>query len=173
MAEKDALDLLMLRRSIRKYTPQTVSKSDIELILKAAMSGPSAVDARPWEFVVVSDAEQLARLRDALPFGKINAPLAIVVCSNLSIATHPAAQLYWEQDCSIAAQNILIEAASLGLGSVWTAIYPNDATVKNVREVSGLPESVTPLCALFIGHAAESVAPRTQYEEKRVHWQSY
>jgi nitroreductase len=173
MVENDALELLMRRRSIRKYTGQPVAKAELEQLLKAAMAAPTAANGKPWEFVVVTDPTVLAGLREVLPYGKMAAPAVIVVCCNLAIAENPVAAQYWQQDCSVDAENILTEATSLGLGSVWVGVYPFENNIKGVISVLKLPEGVTPLCALYLGHPAESFEPRSQYEEKRVHWQVY
>lgn len=79
-------ETLLNRRSIRKFTDEAVSDEQIDELLHAAMSGPSACNRRPWEFFVVTQAETLDKLRDASRFTKMNAPLAIVVCGNLSRA---------------------------------------------------------------------------------------
>ena len=79
-------EALQKRRSIRKYTEDAVSKEQIEELLHAAMSGPSACNRTPWDFYVVTDPEVLKKLREAAKFSKITAPAAIVVCGNLSKA---------------------------------------------------------------------------------------
>jgi nitroreductase len=166
------IDTILARRSIRTYTSQDLDVEKIDLLLQAAMAAPSAVNSRPWEFVVVTDKDLLWRLRTRLPFGRHNAPAAIVVCGNERIASNPAAKLFWVQDCSAAAENILIAAAGLGLGAVWVGLYPTPiaALVKNLLDIPG---HVNPLCVIYVGYAAESKPPRTQYDAQRIHWQHY
>ena len=55
-------EVLQKRRSIRKFTQEGVSKEDIELLLRAAMSGPSACNKTPWEFYVVTNPDMLDKL---------------------------------------------------------------------------------------------------------------
>jgi len=168
-----ALETIFHRRSIRKFTDQPVEPEELDLLLKAAMAAPSAMNCKPWEFVVVTDPEKLAQFRKRLIFGNRNAPAAIIVCGNPSISINPATRLFWVQDCSAASENILITAVSLGLGAVWVGIHPVTEFIRVVREITGLPKHVTPLGLLYVGHPAEEKPARTQFDEKRVHWQKY
>ena len=168
-----SLDPIFQRRSIRVYTEQPVEPEKLDLLLKAAMAAPSAMNCKPWEFVVITDPEKLAQFRKRLIFGNRNAPAAIVVCGNPSLSVNPAARLFWVQDCSLAGENILIAASGLGLGTVWVGVHPVAEFVRIVREIVGLPKHVTPLGLIFVGYTAEKKQPRTQYDQNRVHWQKY
>ena len=99
-------EALQKRRSIRKYTEDAVSKEQLDELLHAAMSGPSACNRTPWDFYVVTDPEVLKKLREAAKFSKITAPAAIVVCGNLSKALPMQYASYWIQDCSAATEKI-------------------------------------------------------------------
>jgi nitroreductase len=167
------LDSIFRRRSIRKYTNQPVKPEILELLLKAAMAAPTAMNCKPWEFVVITDPEILAQLRNQLIFGNRNAPAAILVCGNPSLSLNPAARLFWVQDCSLASENILIAATGLGLGTVWVGVHPVAEFVRVVREIAGLPKHITPLGLLFVGYPGEAKESRTQYDETRIHWQKY
>ena len=167
------LDAIFKRRSIRKYTDQPVESEKLDLLLQAAMAAPSAMNCKPLEFVVVTDPEKLAQFRKRLIFGNRNAPTAIVVCGNPGLSTNPAARLFWVQDCSAAAENILIAATGLGLGTVWIGVHPVADFVRVVRDIAGLPKHVTPLCVIYVGYPAEDKPARTQFDENRVYWQRY
>lgn len=161
-------EALLCRRSVRKFTEQAVSEEEISELLHAAMSGPSAVNARPWAFYAVTNPDALAGLRKSSKFTNMNAPLAIVVCGNKSHMLPLQLEEFWVQDCSAATENILLRAVDLGLGAVWCGIYPQKAAVKKVSEALSLPGSHIPLNILFIGHPAETPEPRDQYNEKNV-----
>ena len=79
---KDALTVIQERKSVRNYTGETVSKKDIEKILRAAMAAPAAVHLMPWKYVVVSERAMLKKLGDHLPHAKMlqQAGTGIVVC---------------------------------------------------------------------------------------------
>jgi nitroreductase len=167
------LEIIFHRRSIRKYTDQSVEPETLDLLLKAAMAAPSAMNCKPWEFVVVTDPEKLTQFRKRLLFGNRNAPAAIVVCGNPSRSTNPVARLFWVQDCSLAGENILIAAAGLGLGTNWIGVHPVAEFVRVVRNIIGLPKHVTPLGLIFVGYPAEKKPARTQYDASRVHIETY
>jgi nitroreductase len=171
--QNPTLETIFQRRSIRKYTNQLVEAEKIELLLKAAMASPTAMNCKPWEFVVVTDQEKLIQFRKRLIFGNRNAPAAIIVCGNPSLSVNPAARLFWEQDCSLAGENILIAAKALGLGTVWIGIHPVAEFIRVVREIISLPKHVKPLGLIYIGYPAEEKTTRTQYDAKRVHWDKY
>ena len=167
------LDTIFKRRSIRKYTGQPVEPEKLDLLLQAAMAAPTAMNCKPWEFIVVTDPERLAQFRSRLIFGNRNAPAAIVVCGSPGLSTNPTARLFWVQDCSAAAENILIAAAGLGLGTVWIGVHPVASFVKTVREIMSIPRKVIPLCIIYVGYPESDKPARTQYDESRVHWQEY
>ena len=161
------------RRSIRRFTEELVSPELVERLLMAGMAAPSASNRRPWEFVVIDDVELLDKLQHRLVLGRYRPPLAIVVCGNLKRAYPPPGRDFWMQDCSAAAQNILLAATGLGLGSVWIGIHPVGLFVRAVSQLLGLPRGIVPLGALYIGHPAETRPPRTQHDATRVHHNGY
>ena len=167
------LEHIRSRRSIRKYHETPLSKSEILPLLEAAMAAPSASNRKPWEFIVVTDPRLLARLRRGLVFGKHNAPAAIVVCGNMRRALPGPTKRFWVQDCSAATENILLAASGSGLGAVWVGVHPIGPFVTSVRRALSLPKHVAPLCVIYVGHPAEEKEPRSQYDERRVHWQEY
>ena len=167
-------DIIYARRSIRKYQEKPVEKEKIELLLKAGMAAPSAMNIKPWEFVVITNRETMDKIRSALMFGKFNAPMAIAVCGNTSFFKHPMAERFWVQDCSAATQNIMLSAVGLGLGTVWLGVHPIFVYKKRISEILLLPEHVTPLNVIYVGYPANGKKePRTQYDPKRVHWETY
>jgi nitroreductase len=161
--------VLLARRSVRSFTAEAVSDSDVDYLLHAAMSGPSAVNLRPWEFYVVKDPAKLAAL-NKVGYAKYPSPLMIVVAGNAHHFLPLGNEEYWEQDCSAATENILLAATDLSLGAVWCGVYPDKTRVKQVKEVLDLPENITPLNIIIIGHPQGEVpVPRDQYDEKKVH----
>ena len=163
-------DVLQSRRSIRKYTEEPVLKEEIDLLMHAAMSGPSACNKTPWEFYVVTDEAVLEKLRNASRYSKIYAPLAIVVCGSLSRALPSQLAPYWIQDCSAATVNILLAATDRGLGTVWCGIHPQKRAEERVREALGLTEKQIPLNIIYVGHPDQVQEPRDQYKETYIHY---
>ena len=169
----EIMDVILSRRSIRQYTAEALDEETLTLLLQAAMAAPTACNSQPWEFVVVTQKEVLEQIRAKLFFAGYNAPAAIVICGNVSIANNSAARDHWVQDCSAATENILIAAAGMGLGAVWIGIYPYPSKIKPLAEILRIPDHVVPLSMVYVGHPAEVKEPRTQYDERRVYWQTY
>ena len=90
------------------------------------MAAPSACNKQPWHFVVINDREILDQIPQFSPYASMvkQAPLAIVVCGCLDKTLEGIEQEFWIQDCSAATENILLMGHDLGLGGVWTALYP-------------------------------------------------
>ena len=82
----DIIGLLRARRSIRAFQPRPVEPELLRQLLVAAMAAPSACNSQPWEFVVVTQPEIMDRFREKLLSARYNAPAAIAVCGNPSIA---------------------------------------------------------------------------------------
>jgi nitroreductase len=171
----DIMEIIFARRSVRQYADRPLEPELIQCLLEAAMAAPTACNAQPWEFVVATEPEIMEKLRGRMQFARYNAPCAITVCANIEIANNSCAKHFWIQDCSAAIENILIAAAGLGLGAVWIGVYPHTSNVSAVQEMLNIPAHVTPLGIVYVGHPAEGAVPhpRTQYNERRVHWQVY
>ena len=164
----DALTVIHTRRSIRKFTDEPVSEEHLHTLLDAAMIAPSASNQQPWHFVVVDDKALLERIPDINPYAAMapKAPLAIVVCGDLSQEKYPG---YWVQDCSAATQNILLAATALGLGSVWTGVFPKEDRTAGFKALFGLPAHIMPLGIVLIGHPATQPESKSRFKADRVH----
>lgn len=167
---KAIVENIMTRTSIRDYTDQTISADTIKTLLRAGMAAPSAVNKQPWHFIVVNKKEKLMELASTNPYAKMleKAPLAIVVCGDMSKALEGDARAFWVQDCSAATENILLAAHALGLGAVWTGLYPNMERVNAVSEVLNLTDNIIPLCTVVIGYPAEQPQPKDKWNPNNV-----
>lgn len=162
-------EAILRRRSVRKFTEESVSEEEIEALLRGAMNAPTACNRKPWEFYVIKEKTVLEALRGAGRFTKMQAPLAIVVCGNQKQTLPMGLGSYWIHDCSAASENILLTAVDLGLGAVWCGVHPQKNVEKNVREILNLPEAHIPLNIIYIGHPAEIPAPKDAYDAAKVH----
>ena len=169
VTESDALDVIMTRTSIRSFTGAPVSQEQIETILKAGMAAPSAINIQPWRFVVMTDKDKIASTFGNNPRGAdmyTKAGAVIVVCGDTS-------SMFWFEDCSAAAENILLAAKAIGLGAVWTAGYPADDRVEPVSKALELPETVKPLCIIPVGVPAEDPEPKDKWKPENIHWEKW
>ena len=163
-------EALLKRRSVRKFTDEKVSDEQIDELLHAAMSGPSACNKTPWEFYVIRNSEKLSAVKKSSLFARFNSQLVIVVAGNTSRALPAPITEYWIQDCSAAVENILLRATDLGLGAVWCGAYPQKRVEDNLGGVLELPADHIPLAIVHVGYPAEIPEPRDQYDPERVHF---
>lgn len=166
--EDTSLNFIFRRRSVRKFTDQKLQASQIKQLLQAAMAAPTAMNIKPWKFVVIQDPQRLNDLRKALPFGKMEAPCAIIVCGDLNSYKRPLIERFWIQDCSAATENILLAAVAIGLGSVWCGVHPLDRIEKRLRAIADIPQTAIPLNVIYLGYPAELKEARTQFSSENV-----
>lgn len=154
-------NLLINRRSIRRYTDQPIDGDQVKQILEAALMAPSSKSVRPWQFVVVEDKatmEKLGQCKPAYATSIASAPLAIVVCADA--ATSDA----WVEDASIAAVFMQLQAQDFGLGSCWVEVRNRfdavgEPSEEYVRQLLGIPAEMAVLCIISIGHKNEERKP--------------
>lgn len=162
-------ELLLTRRSIRKYTDEPISGEDVKTILEAGLMAPSSKRKMPWHFIVVEDKAMLAQLsqcRDAGAGPIANAALAIIVTVDMTVSEA------WVEDGSIAAVLMQLQAHDLGLGSCWIQMrnrsLGDEATEDLVREMLEIPDNMAILCAVTIGHKDEERKP---FDEEKMLWE--
>lgn len=163
------------RTSVRNYSPRPVTDEIFSALLHAAMSAPSAVNRQPWEFVAIDRHDLLRELSEALPFAKMaaHAPGAIVVCGNPARFLSGTDSELWIQDLATAAENILIAAHALGLGGVYTCLYPHIDRMEMVRRILRIDRSVIPFCLIPFGYPATDRQPFDKWHRDRIHINGY
>jgi len=172
---KDFLNVIYTRLSVRKFTGEKVRREDLMAMLRAGMSAPSAVNVQPWAFIVVTDRATLDKLCEALPYAKMldKAGAAIIVCG-LPDKDNTYAKKYWLMDCSLASGNILLAAHALGYGAVWTAAYAEKDRMGSVRQFLSIPENIIPLNVIPIGVPAnKDETPKDKFREENIHWEKW
>jgi len=189
------------RRSIRKYVDKGVPSDVIKEIIDAGRCAPSSHNSQPWRFIVIEDKKKIEELSDyiknwfkkRLIFGKIaglfykkvkneiesakkrlfteddfffyDAPLLILICSK--------AGRFSIQDCSLAAENMMLAGRSLGIGSCWIGFA--DMVVNKNRKLMaelGIPKGYKIMAHLIFGYPVkfpESAFPRNK-EANVIKW---
>lgn len=166
-------DPIFTRTTIRKFTDERVSDEDVDRLMRAAMAAPSAGNQQPWRFILTRDADTKHALTECSPFAGPagEAELVIVPCMDLSQDLRFSE--YVPLDLSACVENILIEAANLGLGAAWLGIYPERDRMDAVAERIDVPEGFDPFAIIALGHPAEDFPPRSEkrFDAERVNWQ--
>jgi len=163
----DTLEAIHTRRSVRAYQAKPVPEELIEKLLAAAMSAPSARNAQPWQFVVIDDRRLLAEIPRFHPNAPMTpqAAVGILVCGDLTLELSPG---YWMVDCAAAVENLLLAAHALGLGAVWTGVYPRQERMDGFRRLLGLPEHVMAHSFIPLGYPAEQPPQENRFHRDRI-----
>ena len=167
----DFKDLAQQRRSHRKFTDEEIDAEDVKLIMRAALMAPTSKGQRAWQFVVVDAPLDIEKLSDAKDLGSQfmkGAPLAVVVLGD------PMQNDCWVEDGSIAAISMQYQAEELGLGSCWVQMRGrglSDGTSADtvIRGILGIPENLSVLCVIAIGHKADERKPQN---EDKLKWEN-
>jgi nitroreductase len=151
LTDMETWDALRARRNVRTFSEQPVASDDLDRILEAGRRAPSASNGQPWDFIVVTDPEQLQRLsgvwRGAGHVGGAAAAVAIVAAPPQD--ARQANLLHY--DLGQATMAIAIAAADLGLGTGHAAAEDQDLA----REVLGLPGDRFLAYLLSVGYPAD------------------
>ncbi len=151
------LELLMGRRSIRKYQEKKIDKNDLDYILQGALTSPASRGVESCEIIVIDDPlvlEKLGASRGPQSKPISNAPMALVVISDTENTD------VYVENSSIMAIIIQLLAASLGLGSCWIQVRDrftadNESVDAYVRDLLDIPENYKVECMISLGYPAE------------------
>lgn len=170
----DTLAVIYNRKSVRHFTGRNVSQDDLIAIVKAGMAAPTAVNMQPWSFVIVMDRGGLDELAKVLPYAKMldKAGAAIIVCAIPEKALQGKTE-FAIIDSVCAGENILLAVEALGLGAVWTGVYPDKERMDFVRKQLNIPESVIPLNVIPIGYPTSEDKPKDKFKQENIHWERW
>lgn len=164
----DAFELILSRRSIRKYKKQAIPDELLQKLLRAAFNAPSAGNQQPWHFVILDDRKILNVIHTFHPSAQMlkEADKAILVCGDLHLEKFKG---YWMIDCAAATENILLAAHSFGLGACWLGLYPREGRVLGMRKLLQLPTNIIPFALISLGYPAEKKPREDRYDTLRIH----
>ena len=173
----EVTEAIAARRSVRQYTDQPVARETIEQLLAAAVQAPSARNSQAWAFGVIEGREQVAamgeRARQALlaeldrqgvtgdfrnrvaTGGPLfyGAPTLVVIYATV-------ADEFAAINCSLAAQNLMLMATQLDLGTCWIGLAAPLLSDASAKAELGVPAEYQAVAAIIVGHpAGEAPAP--------------
>ncbi|MDR1504890.1 MAG: nitroreductase family protein [Prevotella sp.] len=166
----DFQQLIISRRSTRKFTDEPLSPEQVETIMKAALMSPSSKSANPWQFLLVEDKEML----DKLSYCKKSSSRLIAGCAlAIVVLADPLTSDVWIEDSSIASIMIQLQAEDLGLGSCWVQVrerYTMSDTPSDeyIRELFDIPMQLQVLSVIAIGNKAQERPP---FDEEKLQWE--
>ncbi len=164
----EVLETIKDRRSVRSYTDKPIPRETLEEIIDAGRLAPSARNVQKWDFVVVTERETLEKISELAPNGSFikDSAACVVVCGSKE-------NKRYAQDCSAAAENIILAAKSFGIGSCWVAGVDKDY-IGPVKELLGIPEVMNIVTLLPLGYFESNPEPHDKKRlEEVLHWEKY
>lgn len=180
------MDISKMRVNVRKFSSKQVEQDKIDKILEAGRWAPTAVNGQPQRILVLNTEEQLEKVRRFCTYGYsrkyaelagecsdgernvyyYGAPLVLFICYDRRACwVHPETGApSGPTDAVIVATHMMLEAASLGLGTVWISYFDGDKA-KNLLHV---PADYEPVSMLYAGYPAEDFKPNPKMSGKRL-----
>lgn len=144
-------DALTSRRNVRGFAERPIAPADLDRILEAGRRAPSSTNWQPWDFVVVTDREQLAQLSEVWRGGRHVASSAATVALVIEDFADPATRERARYDLGQATMAMMIAAADLGIGSGHSAVRDQD----QARRILGIPEGRIVAYMIDFGYPAD------------------
>jgi nitroreductase len=171
MNSNSVIEAIKSRRAVRSFENKPIPELEIQAILDAATYAPSAINIQPWKFVLITSKNEMKKISDiakpillrTLPdFGDeammglkqrltspeynvfYNAPLLILVAG--------AKSLFAVNDCSMAAQNMMLASHSMGIGSCWIGSAVGVTNETRMKASLGIPEDHEVYAAIIFGY---------------------
>ena len=166
----ELLDVMLQRRSVRRYTGESIPEEKLDKIIKAGLAAPTSRDFRPCDFYVVRDKAVLAELAGCKAAG---AGLLAGADAAIAVFADPEKADTWIEDSSIALAYMDLAASSLGIGSCWVQMRMRkdenggDAE-QNVRQIMGIEDPFRVVGVLALGIPAEEKQP---YDPEGLKWE--
>ena len=162
----EVIEAMKSRRAIRKYKPEIVDSKVLEKIIECGVNAPSALNKQSWEIRVVNNPEILEKIKDALVTSNPESnPEEVRDCfrqaRTVLFIANDTTFSFSQIDCGIFAQNIMLSAYSLGVGSV--CLGRPIPFMKNCQEVLSMldfSENYKPVICVGLGYPDETPAPK-------------
>jgi nitroreductase len=184
---KELREVIRSRRSCRSYSPEPLTRAQVEALIAEAVWAPSGSNNQPWRFVVVQDRERLKRYSDIAKKGYLEAfrqspaPTAQMKmyesflndpnsnifynASTLVIIYGDSSSRWHVYDCSMVAQNLMLLAAADGLGSCWIGFAHQVLNSDAMKQELGVPAEYGLVAPIILGHWAQA-GPRPEVPRK-------
>lgn len=166
------MSLIFKRKSVRRYRNERVHDELIENLLKAAMQAPSACNAQPWEFIVVSkkeDKETISKMHKFATPAREASHLIITLGNLNESKVHGMI----EQDLGACNENILLQATHEGLGAVWLGFHPIEDRVLKLKEYLNIPDYCIPFSVICVGWPESEGEVKFRYDKSKVHFDRF
>ena len=149
------MGIIESRRSIRNFQEKKIPKEVLLRIVKAGMHAPNAYGKRSWEFLVLTEKENIIKAAKVNHNAAPALDAAAIIIPLYCQSKEGKMSDWWVEDMSACTQNILLKIEEEGLGGVWLGIYPREDRVQYLCENFHIPSGVIPFSMIALGYAKE------------------
>jgi nitroreductase len=170
-----AVEAIRKRRSVRKYEETEVTDEQLNQVLDSINYAPSWANKQGWQVMVIRSPETRAKVSEVLEHNPAQkavatAPVLVVVCMDPSASGTMKGKDYYLVDAGILMDHLMLEAADLGLGTVFVGMFDED----KVAEALGIPEPWRPVGLTPLGVPAKMPGERPHNDLKDiVHYEKW
>jgi len=182
----DLVEAIYTRRAVREFTSEPVDSETIRQLIDAAIQAPSAVNEQSWAFSVVRDKAVLARISGEAKALMLKAPPKGLPSRHFAELSDPDYDIFYHapvlivisstsawhwavENCSLAAENLMLAARAAGLGTCWIGFAQTWLNTPEGKSSLGLPSGYVPIAPIIVGHPMHE-APPVPRKEPEVHW---
>ena len=163
------MEVIKKRRSVREFSDKLIKNEKLDLILRAAMQAPTAVNQQANCFLVVRKKENLDKIVNVLPNASMlkSAACAIIVLIDQGKLKR---EMMKSQDAASATTLILLEATNLGIGTCWCGIYPNEERMRLLSNVLNIKDNFIVFSLIALGYPKDENALHfiDRYDENKI-----
>lgn len=184
----ELFDAIYQRRAVRDYTDAVVPKAALMTLLNAAVRAPSAMNSQPWAFAIITDRARLKGFSDRakaqfLTLLTPDSPLH----GHLEILSDPVTNIFYNagtlviicakpaglepgEDCSLAAQNLMLAAHASGLGTCPIGLARPWLNLPETKRELGIPAEYKPVFPVIVGFPAGTTPTVARRDPEIVNW---
>ncbi len=189
---KSLMEAIYKRHAVRAYKPDKIDSEVIRTLLRAAVRAPTAIHLEPWAFVVIQDRNLLKRLSDRAKAMASSAPERAPTAAQAhrdhpNPLADPSFNIFYDAgtlivicakssgpfavaDCWLAAENFMLAAYGLGLGSCPIGFAVAMLNHPGVKSELGIPPEVTPIAPIIVGVPSGEGSPTSRKEPEILSW---
>lgn len=184
----DVMEAIYARRTVRAYTDEPVARETLEALMQAAVQAPTGMNLQPWAFGVIEGVARLRELSDRTKTFMLGMMEQVPALERYrDFFSNPKSNLFYdapalivifakpngvtaENDCSMAAQNLMLAACALGLGTCWNGFFSFLANTPEMKRELGVPEDYRAVAPIIVGHPKAPAPPTQKAAPEVVFW---